>query len=41
MTRFIWITKTGLDARQTNMDVISNNLANITTNGFKAPARGI
>ncbi|MEA7515193.1 flagellar basal body protein, partial [Salmonella enterica subsp. enterica serovar Virginia] len=26
---------TGLDAQQTNMDVIANNLANVSTNGFK------
>jgi len=31
----LWIAKTGLDAQQTNMDVISNNLANVSTNGFK------
>ncbi|EBX3952576.1 flagellar basal body rod protein FlgG, partial [Salmonella enterica subsp. enterica serovar Offa] len=30
-----WIAKTGLEAQQTNMDVISNNLANVSTNGFK------
>ncbi|MGO9444817.1 MAG: flagellar basal-body rod protein FlgG [Thiobacillaceae bacterium] len=32
----LWISKTGLDAQQTQMDVISNNLANVNTNGFKA-----
>lgn len=32
----LWIAKTGLDAQQTNMDVISNNLANVNTTGFKA-----
>src|SRR5690606_23968657 len=26
---------TGLQAQQTNMEVISNNLANVSTNGFK------
>ncbi|CAL4043035.1 Flagellar basal-body rod protein FlgG [Buchnera aphidicola (Tetraneura ulmi)] len=31
----LWIAKTGLDAQQINMDVISNNLANVSTNGFK------
>lgn len=31
----LWIAKTGLDAQQTNMNVISNNLANVSTNGFK------
>ena len=35
MIRSLWISKTGLDAQQTNMDVISNNLANVSTNGFK------
>ncbi|QCI21639.1 flagellar basal-body rod protein FlgG [Buchnera aphidicola (Hyadaphis tataricae)] len=31
----LWISKTGLDAQQMNMNVISNNLANVSTNGFK------
>ncbi|QCI18879.1 flagellar basal-body rod protein FlgG [Buchnera aphidicola] len=31
----LWISKTGLDAQQINMNVISNNLANVSTNGFK------
>lgn len=35
MIRSLWIAKTGLDAQQTNMDVISNNLANVSTNVFK------
>ncbi|MGG2143203.1 flagellar basal-body rod protein FlgG [Symbiopectobacterium sp. RP] len=35
MIRSLWIAKTGLNAQQTNMDVISNNLANVSTNGFK------
>ena len=35
MIRSLWIAKTGLDAQQTKMDVISNNLANASTNGFK------
>lgn len=35
MTRALWISKTGLDAQQTKMDVIANNLANVSTNGFK------
>lgn len=35
MVRSLWISKTGLDAQQTNMDVIANNLANVSTNGFK------
>lgn len=35
MIRSLWIAKTGLDAQQTQMDVVSNNLANVSTNGFK------
>jgi flagellar basal-body rod protein FlgG len=35
MIRSLWIAKTGMDAQQTQMDVISNNLANVGTNGFK------
>jgi flagellar basal-body rod protein FlgG len=35
MIRSLWIAKTGLDAQQTQMDVIANNLANVSTNGFK------
>lgn len=35
MIRSLWIAKTGLDAQQTNMDVIANNLANVNTTGFK------
>lgn len=34
MTRSLWISKTGLDAQQTKMDVIANNLANVSTNGL-------
>ncbi len=35
MIRSLWIAKTGLDAQQMQMDVISNNLANVSTTGFK------
>jgi flagellar basal-body rod protein FlgG len=35
MIRSLWIAKTGLDAQQTNLDVISHNLANVSTNGYK------
>ncbi|MFM7459374.1 MAG: flagellar basal-body rod protein FlgG, partial [Burkholderiales bacterium] len=35
MIRSLWISKTGLDAQQTQMDVLSNNLANVNTAGFK------
>ncbi|GMW06288.1 MAG: flagellar basal-body rod protein FlgG [Gammaproteobacteria bacterium] len=31
----LWVAKTGLDAQQTRMTVVSNNLANVNTNGFK------
>jgi len=31
----LWISKTGLEAQQTNLSVVSNNLANVNTNGFK------
>jgi flagellar basal-body rod protein FlgG len=40
MIRSLWIARTGLDAQQTQMDVIANNLANVSTNGFKR-ARGV
>jgi len=35
MSQSLWIAKTGLDAQQTKMATISNNLANVGTNGFK------
>lgn len=35
MMRSLNIARTGLDAQQTQLDVISNNLANISTVGFK------
>ncbi|NSL55534.1 flagellar basal-body rod protein FlgG [Uliginosibacterium aquaticum] len=35
MIRALWIARTGLDAQQTHLDVISNNLANVSTNGYK------
>lgn len=31
----LWVAKTGLDAQQTNISVISNNLANASTVGYK------
>lgn len=34
--RALWVAKTGLDAQQTRMAVISNNLANVNTTGFKS-----
>lgn len=35
MIKALWIARTGLDAQQTHLDVISNNLANVSTNGYK------
>lgn len=35
MAQSLWVAKTGLDAQQTRLSVISNNLANVNTNGFK------
>jgi flagellar basal-body rod protein FlgG len=35
MDATLWIAKSGLDAQQTRMSVISNNLANVNTMGFK------
>ena len=32
----LWVAKTGLEAQQTRLSVISQNLANINTTGFKA-----
>ncbi|NNF51021.1 MAG: flagellar basal-body rod protein FlgG [Gammaproteobacteria bacterium] len=31
----LWVAKTGLEAQQTRMTVVSNNLANVNTTGFK------
>lgn len=35
MAAALWVGKTGLDAQQTRMSVIANNLANVSTTGFK------
>ena len=35
MDASMWVAKTGLDAQNTRMSVISNNLANVNTTGFK------
>ena len=35
MTTSLWIAKTGMQAQQLNMYTIANNLANVSTNGFK------
>ncbi|MCL5254907.1 MAG: flagellar hook-basal body complex protein, partial [Gammaproteobacteria bacterium] len=35
MIKSLWTGKTGLEAQQFQMDVITNNLANVNTTGFK------
>ena len=35
MISALWTAATGMKAQQTNIDVISNNLANVNTTGFK------
>ena len=35
MNPSLWVAKTGLDAQQTRLQVVSNNLANASTTGFK------
>jgi flagellar basal-body rod protein FlgG len=35
MLRSLHIARTGLDTQQTQLDVVSNNLANVSTTGFK------
>ena len=35
MNPALWVAKTGLDAQQKRLNVVSNNLANVGTNGFK------
>ena len=35
MINSLWIAKTGMTAQQTQLDVISHNLANVSTTGFK------
>ena len=40
MIRSLWTASTGLTAQQVQIDIIANNLANVSTNGFKQ-ARGI
>jgi flagellar basal-body rod protein FlgG len=36
MNSALWVAKTGLDAQQTRLSVISNNLANANTMGYKS-----
>jgi flagellar basal-body rod protein FlgG len=35
MIRSLWIAKTGMEGQQTKLDAVSNNLANVGTNGYK------
>ncbi|MFZ4649816.1 MAG: flagellar basal-body rod protein FlgG [Rubrivivax sp.] len=35
MIRSLWVAKTGMEGQQAKLDAISNNLANVGTNGFK------
>ncbi|RVT83131.1 flagellar basal-body rod protein FlgG [Inhella crocodyli] len=35
MMRSLWISKTGMEAQQMQLDHISNNLANVSTSGYK------
>lgn len=35
MMRSLWIAKTGMEAQQTQLDHITHNLANVSTNGYK------
>jgi flagellar basal-body rod protein FlgG len=35
MMRSLWISKTGMEAQQTQLDTIAHNLANSATNGYK------
>ena len=36
MMRSLWISKTGMEAQQMQLDAISHNLANVATNGYKS-----
>ena len=36
MIRSLWTARTGIDAQQLSLEVIANNLANTSTNGFKS-----
>jgi flagellar basal-body rod protein FlgG len=35
MINSLWISKTGMETQQMQLDIISNNLANVSTTGFK------
>ena len=36
MVRSLWTAATGMNAQQTNVDTIANNMANVNTTGYKA-----
>ena len=36
MMRALWVAKSGMDVQQSRLDVISHNLANVATNGYKS-----
>ena len=38
MVRSLWTAATGMNAQQTNVDTIANNLANVNTMGYKTQA---
>jgi len=40
MVRSLWSAASGMIAQQTNLDVISNNLANVNTTGYKTEVAG-
>ncbi|MDH5572607.1 MAG: flagellar basal-body rod protein FlgG [Gammaproteobacteria bacterium] len=40
MSNALWIAKTGLEAQQDRLSIVSNNLANVNTTGYKR-ARGV
>ena len=35
MIRSLWVARTGMESQQAQMDTITNNLANVSTNSFK------
>ena len=35
MIRALWTASSGMNAQQTNIDIVSNNLANVNTVGYK------
>ena len=41
MDASLWVAKTGLNAQQTRMSVIANNLANVNTTGFKETGQSL